>query len=257
MILPDFSQDATVIGVDLGGTQVRAARVAADGRVLAAERRPTDRDGGPDAVIEQIRRMAVALSDATTLAAGIGVPGTIDARTGLVLNIPALPGWRHIGLAARLREALGMPCYLENDAKAATLGEWGAGAGRGSRNFVYVTISTGIGSAAVVDGRLLRGVGGLAGEIGHTRVTDSPEVCACGLTGCWQAVASGAALDRRARRMAFDDPDCAVAQLAGGVARPRSFRAGLWYSRLYRGRVPRQAAARGAACGGGGHAAPL
>ena len=207
---------ASVIGVDLGGTRLRAARIDADGRVLAAERQPTDRSGGPDGVMRQIERMVGRLRDDTTLALGIGIPGAIDAPAGLVLNIPALPGWTAVPLAARLEARLNMPCRLENDAKAATLGEWHAGAGRGYRNFVYVTVSTGIGSAAVVDGRLLRGAGGLAGEIGHTRVTDQPVRCACGLTGCWQAVASGAALDGRARRIAADDPDSAVARLAAG-----------------------------------------
>ncbi len=208
---------STVIGVDLGGTQLRAARIDQDGRILAVARLPTDRTGGPEAVILQIERMARDLRDGTTVAIGIGIPGTIDVTTGTVLNVPALPGWTAVPLVARLRTSLGLPCVIENDAKAAALGEWQAGAGRGFRNLCYVTISTGIGAAAIVDGRLLRGAGGLAGEIGHTRVSDSPVICACGLTGCWQAVASGVALDRRAQEVASGDPSSAIAHIAAGA----------------------------------------
>ena len=212
---PESSSNA--IGVDLGGTQLRVARIEADGRVAAAERRPANRAGGPEAVMADMLDMAARLRDGKTAAVGIGIPGSIDAEAGTVLNIPALPGWTTVPLATRMVAGLGLPCRLENDAKAAALGEWHAGAGQGYRDFVYLTVSTGIGSAAIVDGRLLRGAGGLAGEIGHTRVTDSPIVCACGLTGCWQAVASGFALDRRGQDVAARDPDGAIARLAGGA----------------------------------------
>lgn len=209
--------DGNAIGIDLGGSQLRVARVSAVGKVLAAKRCATDRAGGPEAVIAQMLQMAQHLDDGSVTRMGVGIPGTIEAASGVVLNIPALPGWVRFPLAERLQGALGHPCRLENDAKAATLGEWQAGAGQGLQNFVYVTISTGIGSAAVMDGRLLRGKGGLAGEIGHTKISDSPVTCACGLTGCWQATASGAGLDLQAQRIARDDPRGATAQAAGAA----------------------------------------
>lgn len=188
----------TFIGVDLGGTHLRAGRVDGQGKLLSSQRTNTDAAGGPGAVIEQIETLVKSQWADDVAGIGIGVPGAFDAASGTVLGIPALPGWTGIPLAAKLRDRLGVPCHLENDAKVAAIGEWHGGAAQGARNFVYVTVSTGIGSCAVIDGRLLRGVGGLAGEIGHTRISDSPVRCACGRTGCWQAVAAGSALDRTA-----------------------------------------------------------
>jgi glucokinase len=207
----------TLIGIDLGGTNLRAGLLGPEGARLAVRRVATDRAGGPEAVLGQIERLVAELRDAGTAAIGIGVPGIIDEEGTTVLGIPALPGWAGVRLGDLVRERTGLACMLANDAKAAALGEWQVGAGAGQSNFVYVTVGTGIGSAAVVDGRLLRGAGGLAGEIGHTRVTDSPEPCACGLTGCWQAVASGAALDRTARAEVRREPAGRIAQLAASV----------------------------------------
>ncbi len=204
------------IGVDLGGTWLRVARVSPEGQVLAMERLPTDGVGGPAGVLAQIVAMTVRLREESTAAMGVGVPGAFDARSGTVLGIPALPGWAGFPLAKMLRDCLGLDCRLENDAKAAAIGEWDAGAAKGFRNFVYVTVSTGIGACAVVDGRLLRGAGGLAGEIGHTRIAETSARCACGLYGCWQALAAGPALARRAEAAAQAAPDSALAALAAG-----------------------------------------
>lgn len=205
------------IGIDLGGTHVRCARVDAEGRILAAERRQTSQ-AGPEAVMRQMADLVGRLREPGTRGVGIGVPGAIDAATGTVLNIPALAGWGHVPLAEAVSRASGLPCLLENDAKAAALGEWRAGAGRGCDNLAYVTVGTGIGGGMIVDGRLIRGIGGLAGEVGHTHVTDSSEPCACGRYGCWQAVASGTALAGRARAAVAAEPSSRIAVLAGGEA---------------------------------------
>lgn len=207
---------ATLIGVDLGGTNLRAARVDVAGRLIAVERRATP-DGGPSAVFEAIAALVAALRAPDTAGVGVGVPGTYDPASGRVLNIPALPGWQDFPLRERLEESTGLPCLLENDAKAAGLGEWRVGAGRGCSNVAFVTIGTGIGGAMVVDGRLIRGAGGLAGEVGHTHVSDSTEVCACGRIGCWQAIASGTALGQRARAAVLRHPESLVGQLAEGA----------------------------------------
>jgi glucokinase len=204
------------IGIDLGGTWLRVARVGADGHGGAIRRVPTER-GGPSPVIGQMSALIAELRDENTAAIGVGIPGAFDGATGTVLGIPALPAWSDVALAAELRARTALPCLLENDAKVAALGEWRAGAGRGHDNFVYVTIGTGIGSAAIVDGRLLRGVRGLAGEIGHTKITDGGDRCACGLFGCWQAAASGTALDNRARDAIAENPGSALALVAGGA----------------------------------------
>jgi glucokinase len=218
---------ADTIGVDLGGTWLRVARVSFEGHVIAMERVPTDGVGGPAGVVAQTGR----LGQDGIGSMGIGVPGAFDARSGTVLGIPALPGWAGYPLAKALRDRLGLDCWLENDAKAAAIGEWDAGAAKGFRNFVYVTVSTGIGACAVVDGRLLRGAGGLAGEIGHTRIAETSERCACGLYGCWQALAAGPALARRAEAAARAAPQSALAALAAagplsGLEVGRAARAG-------------------------------
>lgn len=206
-----------VIGIDLGGTQLRAALVDPMGQVLRLERVATDRAGGPAAVVAQIEALVAAVRDQGTRGIGIGIPGAFDGPAGTVLGIPALPGWNGVPLAAMLLERTGIACRLENDANVAALGEWHAGAGKGCAHFVYVTISTGIGAGVIVDGRLLRGFGGNAGEAGHTRISDDPAICSCGQTGCWEAVASGTALGRRARAAAQAEPDGAIARLAAGA----------------------------------------
>jgi len=209
-----MAQAPSYIGIDLGGTHVRAARVDAEGRILAADRRQTSQDG-PDAVTRQIVDLVARVRAAGSRGIGIGVPGAIDAAAGRVLNIPALAGWAGVPLVEAVSQASGLPCTLENDAKAAALGEWRAGAGKGCDNLAYVTVGTGIGGGMIVEGRLIRGVGGLAGEVGHTHVTDSPQQCACGRYGCWQAVASGPALAARARMAVAADPAARIAVLAG------------------------------------------
>ena len=204
-----------MIGVDLGGTHVRIARVDPDGRIEASQRAMTQCDGGPEAIVGQITALTSAVGGDRASAIGIGVPGTYDRATGRVLNIPALAGWQDFPLCERITTATGLPCVLENDAKAAAIGEWTGGAGRGSDNLAYITIGTGIGGAMIVDGRLLRGVGGLAGEIGHTRVTEGSEICDCGRTGCWQTIASGHSLGRLAQFVLAERPSQAMARLAG------------------------------------------
>lgn len=213
--MSSIAGNVTYIGIDLGGTHLRAARIDARGRLLAAKRLPTSQDG-PLMVAEQIQALITALRSGDTAAIGIGVPGAIDAASGRVHNIPALGGWQRFPLVEHLSGS-GLPCILENDAKVAALGEWWAGAGRGCPDVAYVTVGTGIGGGMIVDGRLLRGAGGLAGEVGHTHVTDSPERCACGRFGCWQAVASGTALANRARAELPAHPTSRIAALAGAA----------------------------------------
>jgi glucokinase len=212
-----MADEANYIGIDLGGTHVRAACVDAAGRIRAVDRQQTSK-AGPDAVIRQIVDLVSRLREPDSRGIGIGVPGAIDATTGRVLNIPALASWTDVPLAEEVSRVTGLPCVLENDAKAAALGEWWAGAGQGCADLAYVTVGTGIGGGIIVDGRLLRGVGGLAGEVGHTHVTDSSQQCACGRFGCWQAVASGTALAGRAQAAIAIEPTSRIAVLAGDQA---------------------------------------
>jgi glucokinase len=177
------------IGIDLGGTELRAAIVSADGRVLAHARTETAAMAGPDAVIGQMAALVGQIAAAHRIVGvGIGSPGPLDAAAGMVVHAPTLRGWNDVPLARLAAARLGLPVRIDNDANVAALAEWRFGAGRGLRHIVYVTVSTGIG-------------GGVAGEIGHMAITEAPIACACGGLGCWEALASGTALGQRATEM--------------------------------------------------------
>jgi len=201
------------ISIDLGGTKLRVALVAHD-RILDRVALPTNAALGPSGICDQIGQMIKQLTDrldtgptGTPIAneiggeiAGIGMScaGPINTETGTVTDIPTLPGWEGFALAATLSQRTGLAVRVENDGIAAALGEWRHGAGQGARNMVYLTVSTGIGGGAVVDGRLLRGHRGMSGHIGHMRMAQDGPRCHCGVVGCFEALASGTALTQRA-----------------------------------------------------------
>jgi glucokinase len=135
------------------------------------------------------------------LAIGVSFGGPVHAPTGLVRLSHHIPGWQNTPLVDWLQTEFNLPVAIDNDANAAALGELHFGAGRGCRHLIYVTVSTGIGSGWIVDGRLYSGADGLAGEIGHVQVECSQEAlsCVCGRYGCLEAEASGLAIARRAR----------------------------------------------------------
>ncbi len=189
------------IAVDLGGTNIRAARCDGEGRILARAQGPTRPEEGVEAVIARIIKAieAVWSGGEPVEAIGVGAPGPLDPRTGVVRTAPNL-GWENVPLADRLRERFRVPCFVGNDANLAALGEWQYGAGRGHAHLVYLTVSTGIGGGVITHGVLLEGAHGLGAELGHIVVEarDGPR-CGCGRTGCLEAVASGTAIARMAR----------------------------------------------------------
>jgi glucokinase len=190
------------------------------GVIQARRRRATEPSGRPADDLARIAEDVAAvvaeagLSLAEVRAVGVTAPGPLDPERGVVLLPPNLPGWRDVPIVARLRDALGVPVFLENDANAAALAEWHFGAGRGFRHLVYLTMSTGVGGGLILDGRLYRGVLGSAGEIGHMPVEWEGEPCPCGQRGCLEAYVGGAAWARRLR--AHAPADGRVAALAGG-----------------------------------------
>ncbi len=183
------------LGIDLGGTQLRAAIVDREGRIIERGAVATNVAGGPDAIVAQMVELArgVGVRHPECLAQTIGVcaPGPLDTVAGVVLEIATMPGWENFPLRQRLSEAFGQSVVLENDAIAAAFGEWKFGAGAGVKNMVYVTVSTGIGGGVVVDGHLLRGNRGMAGHIGHMMIAPDGPRCGCGGIGCFEALASG------------------------------------------------------------------
>jgi glucokinase len=207
-----------LIGVDLGGTQLRVIRTDHRGKIHAQERVPTAAADGPTAVVEQIEALINAVTSAIDRAAitgvGVGAPGPVDPVAGVVLETPNLQGWRNVPLRALLEERITLPVTIGNDANAAALGEWLFGSGQGLHHFVYVTISTGIGGGVIMHDQLLLGRNGGANEIGHMTIQRDGPVCGCGNVGCWEALASGTALARAATLALNRGRDSLIPQLA-------------------------------------------
>jgi glucokinase len=230
-----------VLGFDVGGTKTAACLADAAGRVVARAGFPTPprpREG-IRSLIEcgrallgraAARRRAAGRRPARLSAIGLSVPGPL-AADGSLLAPPNMPLWRRLDLAGPLRRAFGAPVRVENDANAAALAEGMFGAARGLRNYVYLTLSTGIGGGLVVDGALVRGRTGNAGEVGHQRVRRAGPRCGCGRRGCLEALAGGAAIARRLRRAAR--PATILWRLAGG--RRSAIDACVWVRALRRG----------------------
>jgi glucokinase len=208
----------TVIGVDLGGTRIRAGVVGDDGRLLARTETLSDPRRGPAAVLDTLRQsiteLAAALDHLTAL--GVACAGQIDAETGVVVQAPNL-GWTNVPLAAELRRTLDVPVIVENDVRAAAWGEFTAGAGTGGDSLVAVFVGTGLGSGAVLDGRLWRGAGNAAGEVGHTQVVADGLPCPCGARGCLERYVSGSGFQQRFRAALADGAPTALrARTRGG-----------------------------------------
>ena len=184
--------------IDVGGTKIAIGIVDAQGRILAQDETPTDPELGYQAARARINALLSQLLDACGARVdgiGIGSTGPIDPETGVYGEVGTLPGWRGSPLATDLESRFGMRVAVENDADAAALGEATWGAGRGSRNLLYVTISTGIGVGILLDGKLYRGSCGAHPEIGHHVLDASGPLCYCGANGCWETLASGPALE--------------------------------------------------------------
>ncbi|NWJ45379.1 MAG: ROK family protein [Chloroflexi bacterium] len=191
-----------IVGVDLGGTKVRAVLADGTGKLLARTDRPTQADRGLDSVIDNIVSVINKVMSKSTpgevLAIGIGAPGPLNPRTGVVFSPPNLPGWTDVPLRDLIEAKLGLPVYLGNDANLAALGEYTFGAGKEYRYLVYITVSTGIGGGIIEDGNIIHGSRGAAGEIGHMTIKLDGPVCNCGNIGCFEALASGTAIRKRA-----------------------------------------------------------
>jgi len=169
-----------IIAVDLGGTRVRAAHLSHDLNILARQETLTEDERGLEATLERIKEMVRVVwpKDAETRVEGIGIsaPGPLNPLTGVVVAPPNLKGWHNVPLGDMLRAEFGVPVYVGNDANVAGLAETILGAARGYRNVIFLTISTGIGSGMICDGKMLLGTVGLAAEAGHIIMIVGDEV---------------------------------------------------------------------------------
>jgi len=217
-----MSSNPLVLGIDLGGSKILTAVVNIKGEILSSDHRTTPAAKGPEAVIQVMQEsMKQAIEQAGVNAAEIGAicigaPGLSNPETGVVFTSPHLPGWKDVPLKTIVEEETGIKTLLVNDANAAALGEMYFGAAKGARNFIYITISTGIGGGIVIDGEIYAGSLGTAGEIGHMTIDTNGPKCNCGNTGCWETLASGTALAREAKKRIATGEKTSILEYAGG-----------------------------------------
>lgn len=196
--------DVCYVGVDLGGTSLRALAVNGENKILAVKKTRTLRSGGPGRLIQRIAGLVettlgeAGVSRSKVRVVSIGVPGPIDKVRGVVEEAPNL-GWKRVALRSELRDLLRIPVFVENDVNVGLIGEHVLGAGRAAKNVVGIFVGTGIGGALVFDGQLYEGSRGSAGEIGHTVLVVDGPLCGCGHRGCAEALASRTAMERDVR----------------------------------------------------------
>ena len=205
--LVHFNESAGVIlGVDFGRTHFTLLATDLHAHVIARKSGPCDTDLGPDVLlprlISEIRQLVseARLDWDRVVGVGVGIPGPVDATLNMLVTPPRMTGWDRVDVTKILREALGTPVLLNNDANLGALAEGRYGAAIGASNFIYVKVGTGIGCGLVIDGRIYRGSSGVAGEFGHFTVMPDGPLCACGNRGCLEAVAGAYEIVRAALR---------------------------------------------------------
>ncbi len=216
------NSEPLALGIDLGGTKILTAVVNTKGEILGLNHSATPASEGPEAVTQSVLKSAgdALKQSGITISAlgaiGVGAPGLSNPETGILFTSPHLPKLKNVPLRDIIEKGLGKKTFLINDANAAALGELYFGAGQGARNFVYVTISTGIGGGIIIDGKIYTGALGTAGEIGHMTIDDTGPLCNCGNRGCWEQLASGTALARETRERIKNGAETSILDYAGG-----------------------------------------
>ena len=212
------------VGVDFGKRHVAVAASDLSHTILAESRREMEGDYDAGAGFKAAEELvSEVLSDAkverdVVIGAGVGVPAPIHVQTGAVGSSAILPGWNEVMVAEEVGARLQLPVHVDNDANLAALAELHWGAGRNSSNLVYLTAGTGIGAGIVIDGRLYRGAGGTAGEIGHTTIDEGGSICRCGSRGCLETFAAMPAILELLKPSLGDDltPEAVIESAAGG-----------------------------------------
>ncbi len=238
-----MKSEKLLLGFDIGGTKLGIGLGTESGRILGSFRM-SNVNTDPDEVLPQLvtesERLAaeagIALSDIAAF--GISAPYPADAARGIMLNPPNNPRWRNVAILDYLRDRLHLPGCFENDANCGALAEWFFGAGRGCTDFLYLTMSTGIGAGIIASGRLVRGGRALsAGEVGHICIQLDGRTCNCGMKGCYEAYCGGRAVANRIREELPEHPDTLILKFAGGdpaaidmIALEKAVRAGDAYA---------------------------
>lgn len=212
-----------VLGFDLGGTKFAFGVVQEDGTVLGSGQVDTLADKGPAQAVQRVIAAAreelarLNLKPSDFIGIGIASPGPLDIEKGCVIGSPNLPGWDNFPISGEIAKAFGLPVRIDNDANAAAEGEHRFGAGKGKRDMVYITLSTGIGGGAIVNNRLMRGANGNAAELGHLTLDIKGPKCPCGGNGCFEVMASGTAISRFARAALTAGRASAITTQAGSI----------------------------------------
>jgi len=195
------------IGIDLGGTNIKAGIVDRKGTVIHRLLTKTNYNADSQTIINQIFKLIdeiiqnACIKKADVIGIGLGSPGLIDKKGEIIIFSPNLPQWRNVPIKLLITEKFDKPCVLENDANAAAWGEKWAGAGKNSNSLVMLTIGTGIGGGIIIDNKLWRGVNNVAAEIGHMVIKMDGHKCSCGNNGCIEAYASATAMVRRFKEL--------------------------------------------------------
>jgi len=210
-----------VLAVDLGGTKILAALIH-NGKILNKYYVPANGSEGPQAVINRIfesidRVLAQAcLSLSRIRGISIAAAGAIDAKNGIITLSPSLPGWRNIPLVKMVREKYPVDIFIIHDANASALGEHSYGAGRGTRDMIFLTVSTGIGGGIIINNKQYDGAAGAAGEIGHMTIDINGPKCNCGSNGCLEAMASGTAMAAAAKSRLLSGEKSRLMEMVNG-----------------------------------------
>lgn len=205
------------IGIDLGGTNIKAGLVDKSGKILFKTSVPTESELGYKHVIEQIIKATTIVieKDDDVVGIGIGAPGIVSAEEGTVKSPPNIPGWKKVNLGKILSDKFGKKVFVENDANAAAIGEYIFGAGKTTKSFIMVTLGTGVGGGIIYDGKLFRGETGGAGEIGHVTINYKGRKCNCGSYGCIETYVGNQRIVEKVKREIKSNPDSRVVELAG------------------------------------------
>ena len=215
-----------IIGIDVGGTNVRSGLFDEEMRCLATHHCAMDAELEPDELVAvlagHVRELvkAAEVDERSVCGVGAAFPSYIDYEKGVLLETSNIFPLNNVPIRSMLREALQLPVWIDNNANAAALAEHRMGAGRGYPSMVYATVATGVGGGLILNGELYRGMHGMAGEIGHIFVSDSTGYpCGCGVTGCVQSIASGASMARYAMEQIKEGAESRILDYAGTLSK--------------------------------------
>jgi glucokinase len=187
----------TIIAVDIGGTQLRAATYKENQAQPLAQKKVKTKASEPDTFGRLVKLIEdIWPKNEKVDAIGVSSPGPVDPHTGIIMFTPNIKEWRDFPMTAKLMGHFGVPAYLDNDANLAGLAEWKFGAGRGHHDVLYLTVSTGVGGGVIINDRLLQGHYGLAAELGHITVQVDGPLCGCGQYGHLESFSSGTGIER-------------------------------------------------------------